>query len=294
MKVQLTGATGFIGSNITKLIKAYFIPLKITLSDPYTINADIFIHLAGLAHDLDVNMSTNDYYTINTVLTKKAFDAFLVSNAKKFILLSSVKAVLNESDSIITEDTIECPSTNYGKSKLEADNYILSQELPKDKFFYILRPALITGPGVKGNMLKLYNFSNQPFNCLFSSINNQRSFCNILNLSYVIEQIINRNDIPSGIYLLSDNETISTSNIITELSSKKLKPSYFSNFSASLFKILLRFDKLMGNNVFFRSLRTLTSDYVISNLKITKVLGYSLPFSSLDGVRSIKNKLNDF
>jgi nucleoside-diphosphate-sugar epimerase len=290
MKVQLTGASGFIGTNITKLIKADFIPLKISLTDSYTINADIFIHLAGLAHNLDANMSTKDYYTINTDLTKKAFDAFLVSNAKKFILLSSVKAVLNESDSIITEDTIECPTTNYGKSKLEADNYILSQSLPKDKFFYILRPALITGPGVKGNMLKFYNFSNQPFSCLFSSINNKRSFCNILNLSYVIEQIINRNDIPSGIYLLSDNETLSTSNIISELSSKKLKHCYFSNFSEILLKILLSFDKQIGNTVFFRSLRTLTSDYVISNSKITKTLGESLPFKSLDGIRSIKEK----
>jgi nucleoside-diphosphate-sugar epimerase len=290
MKVQLTGASGFIGSNITKLIKADFNPVKITLTDSYIINADIFIHLAGLAHNLDANKSTKDYYTINSELTKKAFDAFLVSNAKKFILLSSVKAVQNESDSIITEDTIESPSTDYGKSKLEADNYILSQDLPKDKFFYILRPALITGPGVKGNMLKFYNFSNQPFSCLFSSINNQRSFCNILNLSYVIEQIIKRNDIPSGIYLLSDNETLSTSNIISELSSKKLKHCYFSNFSAFLFKMLLSFDKQIGNTVFFRSLRTLTSDYVISNSKITKTLGESLPFKSLDGIRSIKDK----
>jgi len=290
MRVQLTGATGFIGSSITKLIKADFIPLKISLTDSYTINADIFIHLAGLAHNLDANMSTKDYYTINTDLTKKAFDAFLVSNAKKFILLSSVKAVLNESDSIITEDTIESPSTDYGKSKLEADNYILSQDLPKGKFIYILRPALITGPGIKGNMRKLYNFSNQPFSCLFSSINNQRSYCNILNLSYVIEQIFKRNDIPSGVYLLSDNETLSTSSIISELSSKKLKHCYFSNFFAFLFNMLLSFDKLIGNTILFRSLRTLTSDYVISNSKITKTLGESLPFKSLDGIRSIKDK----
>ena len=290
MKVQLTGASGFVGSNITKLIKADFIPLKISLTDSYTINADIFIHLAGLAHNLDANMSTNDYYTINTDLTKKAFDAFLVSNAKKFILLSSVKAVRNESDYIITEDTIESPSSDYGKSKLEADNYILSQDLPNDKFFYILRPALITGPGIKGNMLKLYNFSNQPFSCLFYSINNKRSYCNILNLSYVIEQIIKRIDIPSGVYLLSDNETLSTSNVISELSLKKLKRCYFSNFSAFLFKRLLSFDKLLGNTAFFRSLRTLTSDYVISNSKITKTLGESLPFKSKDGIRSIKDK----
>jgi nucleoside-diphosphate-sugar epimerase len=290
MKVQLTGASGFIGSNITKLIKADFNPVKITLSDSYTIDADIFIHLAGLAHNLNSYKSTKDFYIINSELTKKAFDAFLVSNAKKFILLSSVKAVRNESDSIINEDTIESPSTDYGKSKLEADNYILSQDLPNGKFIYILRPALITGPGVKGNMLKLYNFSNQPFSCLFSSINNQKSFCNILNLSYVIEQIFIRNDIPSGVYLLSDNETLSTSSIISELSSKNFKHCYFSKFFAVLFNILLSLDKLIGYTSVLIPLKTLTSDYVISNSKITKALGKSLPFSSISGIRSIKDK----
>lgn len=294
MRVQLTGSSGFIGSNIRQLIKAEFVSSKISLSNSFTINTDIFIHLAGLAHNIDGKIVSKDYYSINTDLTKKAFDAFLLSNANKFILLSSVKSIRNESDSIITEDTIEAPSTAYGKSKLEADNYILSQNLPQGKFFYILRPALVTGPEVKGNMLKLYNLSKHPIRCFFSSIHNKRSYCNIFNLAYVIEQIINRNDIPSGIYLLSDNETISTSTIISELSSNKLDHSYLSIISTYLFRLLLRLDKLMGYTSFFSSLRTLTSNYVISNAKITKALGQSLPFSALDGIRSLKGEKNVF
>jgi nucleoside-diphosphate-sugar epimerase len=287
MRVQLTGASGFIGSNIRKLIKADFISSKISLTNSFIINAECYIHLAGIAHNSDRKIRSKDYYSINTDLTKKAFDAFLLSNAKKFILLSSVKSIRNESDSIITEDTTETPSTAYGKSKLEADNYILSQDLPQDKFLYILRPALVTGPGVKGNMLKLYNLSRHPIRCFFSSIPNKRSYCNIFNLAYVIEQIIYRNDIPSGIYLLSDNETLSTSTIISELSSNKLDHHYLSKFSKNLFRLLLRLDTLMGYTSFFRLLRTLTSNYVVSNAKITKVLGHSLPFSALDGIRSL-------
>lgn len=290
MRVQLTGASGFIGSNIRKLIKVEFVSSKISLANSFTINANIFIHLAGLAHDIDGKIGSKDYYSINTDLTKKAFDAFLLSNASKFILLSSVKSIRNESDSIITEDTIEAPSSAYGKSKLEADNYILSQNLPQGKFIYILRPALVTGPGVKGNMLKLHNLSKHPIRYFFSSIHNNRSYCNIFNLAYVIEQIINRNDIPSGIYLLSDNETISTSTIISELSSNKLDHNYLSIFFKYLFRLLLSMDKLMGYTSFFRSLRTLTSNYIISNAKITKALGQSLPFSALDGIRSLKDK----
>ena len=214
MSVQLTGASGFIGSNISKLINAEFIPSKISLTDSFTINADVFIHLAGLAHNIDGKKLSNEYYSINTDLTKKAFDAFLLSNANKFILLSSVKAIRNDSDFIINEDTIECPSTDYGKSKLEADHYILSHHLPIGKSVYILRPALITGPKVKGNMRRLYNFSNTPFNWFFPSIKNQRSFCNILNLSFVIEQIIIRNDISSGISVSYTHLTLPTKRIV--------------------------------------------------------------------------------
>lgn len=290
MRVQLTGSSGFIGSNIRKLIKADFISSKISLTNSFIINAEIFIHLAGIAHNSDRKIRSKDYYSINTDLTKKAFDAFLLSNAKKFILLSSVKSIRNASDLIITEDTTETPRTAYGKSKLEADNYVLSQNLPQDKFIYILRPALVTGPGVKGNMLKLYNLSKQPIRFFFSSIHNKRSYCNIFNLAYVIEQIIYRDDIPSGIYLLSDNETISTSTIISELSSNKLNHYYLSKFFKILFRLLLSLDTLMGYTSFFSSLRTLTSNYVISNVKITKALGHSLPFSALDGIRSLKVK----
>jgi nucleoside-diphosphate-sugar epimerase len=289
MKVQITGANGFIGSNLTQLLKAEIIPLSITSNNSYIINADIFIHLAGIAHNLNESISSKDYFAINTELTIKAFDAFLSSNAEKFILISSVKAINNESDSTITEETIEQPTTDYGRSKLAADKYIFSNKLPPGKSIYILRPALVTGPGVKGNMRKLFNFSNSSLNWLFSSINNKRSFCNIFNLSYVIQQLIERSDIPSGIYLLSDNETLSTAEIVKELSTREIDNRNLSLIAASFFNLILSLDKRIGYTSLLKPLRILTNNYIVSNTKLTSVLGNSLPFSSIDGIRSIKH-----
>ena len=293
MKVQITGASGFIGSNITKLLKAEFIPTKISNIGSYIIKEDIFIHLAGIAHNIDRNIPTKDFFNVNTDLTKKAFDAFLNSTAKKFILISSVKAITNESDVIITEDTPENPSTDYGRSKLAADNYILSKKLPCDKSLYILRPALISGPGIKGNMLRLYHFSNKRFNWVFSSISNQRSYCNISNLSFVIQNLIERNDIPSGIYLLSDNETLSTGLIVNELSTKVINNKILSSLSSRILYFILIIDKFFGYTSFFSSLRSLRSNYIICNKKITQALGEPLPFSSIEGIQSIKLFNND-
>jgi nucleoside-diphosphate-sugar epimerase len=275
---------------LTQLLKEEIISLSVNSNNSYIINADIIIHLAGIAHNLDERISLKDYFAVNTELTIKAFDAFLSSNAEKFILVSSVKAINNESDFTITEETIELPTTDYGRSKLAADKYIFSSKLPPGKLIYILRPALVTGPGVKGNMLRLYNFSNSSLNWLFSSINNKRSFCSVFNLSYVIQQLIERNDIPSGIYLLSDNETLSTAEIVKELSNKVIGNKNLSLIAASIFNLILSLDKLLGYTSLFKPLRILTKNYIVSNTKLTSVIGNPLPFSSLDGIRSIKQK----
>lgn len=47
--------------------------------------------------------------------------------------MSSVKAVVDNTDKILSEIEIALPKSNFGKSKLLAENYILSKEIPKGK-----------------------------------------------------------------------------------------------------------------------------------------------------------------
>jgi nucleoside-diphosphate-sugar epimerase len=155
MIVYLTGGSGFIGRYLFRKLDAnfrfYSRLLKPEISD------EIVIHLAGKAHDLKNISSSDEYYKVNTDLTKEVFDAFLISEAKVFITLSSVKAVADEVDGELTEDVTPNPITHYGKSKLLAEQYILSHPIPDGKRFYILRPCMIHGPGNKGNLNLLYN-----------------------------------------------------------------------------------------------------------------------------------------
>ena len=65
------------------------------------------------------------------------FDAFLKSDSKVFITLSSVKAVADSLNVPITEETTPDPITHYGKSKLLAEQYILSKKLPENKKVFI-------------------------------------------------------------------------------------------------------------------------------------------------------------
>ena len=124
MSIYLSGSSGFVGRNFISFI-GNKIPIRTHVrgSDIF-INEKIVIHLAGKAHDLKETVNPAEYYEINTELTKNIFDSFLISDAKVFITLSSVKAVADSVNDILTEDHISDPKTHYGKSKLLAEQYI--------------------------------------------------------------------------------------------------------------------------------------------------------------------------
>ena len=184
--VFVTGSSGFVGLNLIEYLKSFFTIYKYQREAPIKINHDIVIHLAGKAHDLKNTSNPDEYYNVNSELTKTVFDAFLASNAKVFISLSSVKAVADVVNGVLTEEQFSNPTTHYGKSKLLADQYILSKEIPKGKRIYILRPCMIHGPGNRGNLNLLYKLVSKGIPWPLGSYDNKRSFCSIDNLIFII------------------------------------------------------------------------------------------------------------
>ena len=86
---------------------------------------DAIIHLAGKAHDTKNQSAAQVYFDINTGLTRKIFDLFLESSAKKFIFFSSVKAAADSVvGDVLTEEVIPTPVGPYGESKIAAEEYI--------------------------------------------------------------------------------------------------------------------------------------------------------------------------
>jgi nucleoside-diphosphate-sugar epimerase len=128
-KIFLTGSSGFVGHNLIKYLTPSFDFYNYYKGDAVDIKQNIVIHLAGKAHDLKNTSNPDEYYEVNTELTKKVFDAFLASNAKVFITLSSVKAVADEVQGELTEEHIPNPITHYGKSKILAEQYTFSKDI---------------------------------------------------------------------------------------------------------------------------------------------------------------------
>ena len=106
--IFITGSSGFVGLNLIEYLRSFFRFFKYEREAPIEINEDIVIHLAGKAHDIKKTSNTEEYYQVNTELTKTVFDAFLDSEAKVFITLSSVKAVADEVENYLTEKNRYC------------------------------------------------------------------------------------------------------------------------------------------------------------------------------------------
>lgn len=291
MNLIVSGSTGFVGKNlITYLEKSSLCTIPLTTDElshgrlEKVGKCDAIIHLAGKAHDLKSTYTQDEYYQVNTELTKRVFDAFLASEAKVFISISSVKAVADEVDGALTEDHIPNPISHYGKSKLLAEQYILLKEIPKGKRVIVLRPCMIHGPGNKGNLNLLYNLVAKSLPWPLGLFDNKRSFCSIENLCFVIKELLEREDIFSGVYNVADDETLSTNDLIKLIAQSQNKSASIWNVSKSLINILAEIGYKLYLPLNSERLRKLTENYVVSNEKIKKALGKELPVSAKDGL----------
>ena len=283
-RIFITGSNGFVGKNLIAFLENEFQIVTYNRKNIDNSFKDIVIHLAGKAHDLKNVSSPDEYYKVNTDLTKKVFDDFLESNAKVFIILSSVKAAADQIEGELSEDIIPSPITHYGKSKLLAEQYILSQQIPKDKRVYILRPCMIHGPGNKGNLNLLYNLVSKGIPWPLGYFENSRSYLSIENLCFIINELIKREDIPSGIYNVADDIPLSTNDIIRLIAESKGKKCIIMNVNKSLVTLLALIGDFLNLPINSERLKKLTESYLVSNFKIKKALGKPLPISSFEGL----------
>ena len=284
MTIFLTGASGFVGRNFISYFNNSYKIRTYQRESNISISEEIVVHLAGKAHDLKKTANSKEYYEINTELTKDVFDSFLNSNAKVFIILSSVKAVADVVDGVLTEDHFPNPKTHYGKSKLLAEKYISPKINIKNKRIYILRPCMIHGPGNKGNLNLLYKLVSMKFPWLLGAFNNQRSFCSIDNLLFVIRELIQNESISPGIYNIADDVPLSTNEVIRLISKSTNNNPIMWRVSKRLIKNVAKLGDKINLPLNSERLKKITESYVVSNKKIINAIGKELPIGSKKGL----------
>ena len=219
-------------------------------------------------------------------MTISLFDQFLNSDIKDFFYFSSVKAVADTVDGILEENFAGNPQTPYGRSKFEAEKYLLQQNLPAGKRLFIIRPCMIHGPGNKGNLNLLYKVVEKGIPWPLASFQNHRSFLSIDNLNFLILKMLLNKDIATGVYNFADDQALSTNELVRIIANVSGKKEKLWKLNAQLISGIAKigdFTKLPLNS---ERLKKLTESYVVSNTKVKNALKISsLPISAEEGLK---------
>ena len=235
MKILVTGVHGFVGTNLVETLKddhvIYGLDIVsqkndgientfhwIALDDLDGMDLDAVVHLDNFSHNDAVKVSPVVPFEERATYTQKVFDYFLASDMKKFIFVSSVKAVTDKVEgNVLAEDVVPSPKGSFAEGKIASENYILSKQAEweaKGKEVYIVRPCVIHGPDCKGSLPLLYNVVRKGIPWPLGDFDNKLSFTYIDNLCFVLKSLLTQ-PVASGIYHMADDEPIAINRLIT-------------------------------------------------------------------------------
>jgi nucleoside-diphosphate-sugar epimerase len=234
-RVLVTGASGFVGRHLMARLDSpeYRVTAVVGHSvnlgtspervlvldfsekihwDPLIAGIDIIIHLGGVAHGRGIPEEI--YERVNVRQSKSLAEAAARSGVSHFIFVSSIGAQTGSTnDLVLTESDVASPETAYGRSKLAAEQAVRVAGVP----FTIFRPALIYGPGVKGNMRSLMGLAASPLPLPFGAFTNRRSLLAISNLIDAILFVLEQPNTIGELFVVADPSSLTLAKMIEVL-----------------------------------------------------------------------------
>ncbi len=223
-KVLVTGASGFVGQQLVPEFDArgyQLKPVSLRRTAPEVVDfsgISTVIHLAGMAHRMEA-IDPQLYFEVNEHKTLALASAAKQNNCRHFIFISTIKVHGVEDTSPtgpLTTDAVCRPNDPYGTSKYKAEQGLLAMQSEAFRVA-IVRPPLVYGPGVKGNLQRLMKLIEKGYPLPFAGIHNKRSMVYVKNLIEQLHQIAAQDQ--SGIFFAGDAHPVSTSLLIERMMS---------------------------------------------------------------------------
>ena len=237
--VAVTGANGFVASYVRDELAARGLDVRGFVRSRHTILADrlatthfvevdyesgpsvlqalegvdAVVHLLGHAHQAERDPKV--FERVNVSYTRRVLHAAGQAGVRRFIFLSSIKAVGNGAQQPYTEETTPNPMDHYGRSKLKAENVVQSMSSTSGIDFVILRPPLVYGAGVKGNLQRLIVTIDKGWPiALPRSVDNARSLISARNLASAIGEAVTWEERIDHSYVVCDGTDLSTPELV--------------------------------------------------------------------------------
>jgi nucleoside-diphosphate-sugar epimerase len=237
-RVLVTGASGFIGRPLVAALDGAGYAVRAAVRDqrgqgfppgvevaalpdlatPVDWSAlvgsmDAVVHLAGIAH-VGPDVLESAYDRVNHQASADLAHASATAGVKHFVLMSSIRAQTGAvADRPLAEADVARPTDAYGCSKLAAEAAVLASGVPCT----ILRPVLVYGPGVKGNLASLLRFATLPIPMPFGRLTNRRSMLALDNLIAAIRFALEDARAVNETFIVSDPDALSVAETIAIL-----------------------------------------------------------------------------
>ena len=273
----ITGATGFVGQRLINALMSKghkVIPVSrnpipsletiicdfesSNLSKVHLRSVDVVFHLAGIAHDLNsISEDESLYHKINVDATIKLTELAIISGVKKFVFVSSVKAG-GRSDKCMNELDQHEPEGIYGKTKREAELKLLEIGQKSEMHVSIVRPSLVYGPDVKGNLKLMMEGVNKGWFPPLPNVSNSRSMIHVDDLVQALLLVSNDIRANGEIFIATDGKSYSSRDLYEAMCYALGKSIPKWNVPVFLFEIAAllssnmkhKVDKLLGDEYY--------------------------------------------
>lgn len=239
--VLITGASGFIGRDLVQRLAESGHRVRAAARDvaglaelpaelaqlgdlaqavnwaPLVSGIDVVVHLAGIAHATE-RIPEAAYTAVNTTATIELARACRAAGVARLVFVSSVRAQTGPAArEVLTEHRPALPTDAYGRSKLAAE-LALARELGDGATdWVVLRPVVLYGPGVKGNVRTLSRLAATGLPLPLAALDGRRSLLGLENLGGAVQHALQAPTVSRRVFLVADPGPVSVAEIVTAL-----------------------------------------------------------------------------